>query len=630
MAVTVNDTLLGAWKKLIDEFQEKASQNLNVVRQYKQDIEQMKVDILNEINNGQFITDNKCIVISAPKIIIGNVSKDGTLKHGGGEVIIKGSAIGIDGVGQSANITMRAPVIQQLAVDPGIDGKETVVWEGSSKITAQARTVAIDSHTPAKDDAHQGTFLPLAVSEGVTITSETGITLAATKSSTEKESTVNNLMTSLDNEITELTGQGKDIKKKEAEIAQDITLMNGILDREIPLTATRHLTQTNILAIDELNYKLKNLVPQFSQHLLEYAALVSKLAELQRQKACMTTEGTAINNSKANFETETTGTRLVLKSENINILSQDGDNNWRTNKGSGIDIRANDIKLRSMTADANNSPHLTPPKAKARVTIQSRNVSITTADITDQTYDADHELQTAKFPLQGDVTIQSKTINLESVDLEQTASDKKKETALTAGGEINLRANKVKVKTHDHEGKAVGKFSVNSQKISMKATNINNYNAENTLDEQGNLKKPEHLKSKELAKDSEVLLTAESMNIGYKNDKIVSKDISIAADNNLYVGSREHVYVLTEKSGLVIDDNIKLSSNNETTVSGGKVKVNGETTFDSKLTGQDIQGENITANKAVKAPNIGDGIPISIPAPPQKPQKNPSIPTSDL
>ncbi|MBO4811126.1 MAG: hypothetical protein J5552_06110 [Prevotella sp.] len=629
MAVTVDDSLLGTWKKLIDEFQIKATQDLNEVRQYKQDIEQMKVDILNEINNGQFITDNKCIVISAPKIIIGNVSKDGTLKHGGGEVIIKGSAIGIDGVGQSANITMRAPVIQQSAIDPGIDGKEAVVWEGSSKITAQARTVIIDSHSPAQNDYHQGTFLPLAGSEGVTIASETGITLAATKSSTEKEKAVNDQKTKLDSEISELTGPEK-IQKKEAEIAKDITDMNEILKAEIPLTADRDLTQTNILAIDELNYRLKNLVPQFSQHLLEYAALVSELAELQRQKACMTTEVTAIENGKANFETETTGTRLTLKSENIDILSQDGDNNWRTNEGAGIDIRANDIKLRSMTADTNNHPHLTPLEAKASVTIQSRNVSITTADITDQTYDADGKLKKAHFPLQGDVTIQSKTINLESVDLEQTDVKKKKEIALTAGGEINLRANKVKVKTINEKGESVGKFSVNSQKISMKATNIDSYNAEYEIDDYGNLKKPEHLKSKELAKGSEMLLTAENLSIGYKNDNIVSMNTTLFADNNLYVGSGGKIYVLTQKSGLWIDDNIKLTSDNEATVRGGKVKVNGETTFDSKLTGQDIQGENITANKAVKAPNIGDGIPISIPAPPQKPQKNPTIPTSDL
>ena len=73
-------TILEEWKELLSDFNSNVDKSLDEIRQYKRDIEKMKVELLDEFRGGQFIRDEECIVISAPRIIIGNVNKDGNLK----------------------------------------------------------------------------------------------------------------------------------------------------------------------------------------------------------------------------------------------------------------------------------------------------------------------------------------------------------------------------------------------------------------------------------------------------------------------------------------------------------------------------------------------------------------------
>ena len=172
------NTILNDWKKEADNFHSKVDAALSEVHQCKKQIAGMKAEILNEIiNNGQYFRDDECIVLSAPKIILGNVEKNGDLK-GASKIIIRGTSVDLDGVGDGGTIKMRAPSINQKAVDPGIDGNEEVVYTSSS-ITSQARTIIIDSKAPIDNANKKGTFLPAEGSDGITITSEKEITVAA-------------------------------------------------------------------------------------------------------------------------------------------------------------------------------------------------------------------------------------------------------------------------------------------------------------------------------------------------------------------------------------------------------------------------------------------------------------------
>ena len=608
MAQKTGDTILNDWKETLDNFYNKATEVLSVVRLCKSEVEQMKVELLNQINNGQFITDDNCIVISAPRIIIGNVTKDGNLKAEAGEIIIKGNALNLDGVGEGGSITMRAPTIMQKAVDPDIDGNGEVVY-GNSTITQQARSVIIDSHSPLPDNDRGGTFLPALGGEGVTISSEKGIAIKAALENEEKKKKCDEEKNRLKSLIEELKNGQHGIVNTQVTISEDIRDMDHLMASEKDLTADRDLTKTNIVAIDELNYRLKKKMPEFYQHLLEYAEKVSKLAEYYRQYGNMCLEAEETTSTRGDYKKKSTDARLTLQSERIELHAVDGDGNWRTNPESAIDIRGNEINLRSLVE----KEALADKEAKSRITLQSRNIDLNTYDLTDPTYD-EGELKSGKFQLEGNVTINSKNITLEAIDKEQTDKGKFKETKLTDGSQINLRAQKVKVKTINEKGESVGKFSVNSQKISMKSTDIDGYKADLDMDDQGNVKRPDKMKSKGLTQGSEMLLLAETMNIGYKKKDMSAQDILIASTRSTTVGSDDSLMAFGKKSGLVMDNDAQLVTEGKCGIAGkGGIEVEGETTLKAKLTGTDIVGENLTAKTAVKAPNIGDGVVVEKP-----------------
>ena len=98
------------------------------------------------------------------------MDKSGALNGGEtGTVIIKGSDVALEGVGDTGRIVSRAPIIHQKAVNPGIDGRENVVC-GMSEIVSQACDIVLHS-SDAKDEFSQ---VPLHAGRG-------GISLHADK-----------------------------------------------------------------------------------------------------------------------------------------------------------------------------------------------------------------------------------------------------------------------------------------------------------------------------------------------------------------------------------------------------------------------------------------------------------------
>lgn len=633
MAKTVDNTIFKDWLDLAEKFKGMVDKAVDEIHEAKQEVEDMKTDFLNEIHKGQYIWDPKSITISSPKIIIGNVNKDGALKDGGGTVIIKGTQIDLNGVGAEGKIAVAAPVIEQRAVNPGIDGQEAIVYH-TSRISSQARSIIIDSKNPIDDENKNGTFLPSPRTEGVSILSEQGIRVSATLSKTGKKYALDDMVDTLTDESDRLKDQMKDLKTA---IDDVVTKMNQTLAGEKDLNnGDRDLTRTNVIAIDELNKRMKEQVPIFYNVMNEYVEKISRMLEIKRQLACLENEKKSESQKadKKAFQTTPTGTSLMLESELVQLRSVDGDGNYRTNPDAGIEVRGNDIKLRSMsrTDDDKQDDVLTPPEAKGRITIQSRNVTISTANIKEHKYKEDGTLDSAKFPLEGDVTIQSKTINMEAVDLEQTAPGKMKETKLTEGGAINMRAEKVKVKTHNEKGESVGKFSVNSQKISMKSTNLEGYNDAFDLDDQGNAKR-EKAKSKAVTAGSKMLLLSETMNLGYKNKDMISKEIYMQSKEQTSLGSEKKTLQWGgEKASFIMNDgNVELTANSKMmlTASDG-LEVSGKTTMEGNLIAKEVTADNLTANKAVKAPNIGDGVLVSIFSKVTKKSEKPQLKESDL
>ena len=305
---------------------------------------------------------------------------------------------------------------------------------------------------------------------------------------------------------------------------------------------------------------------------------------------------------------------MKLASESIQIHSADGDGNIRVNAGAGIDIKGNDIKVRSLDKD----DKLTEAKEKGAVTIQGRHVNISTANLSNPTYDENtHMLKTGAFPLEGTVNIQSKIINMDAVDVEQTGDKKYKETALTDKSEVNIRAEKVKVKTVNQEGKSVGKFSVNSQKISLKSTDIQDYKTDLQVDENGFIQRTSKYASSGISPDSKMLLLSKDIFLGFKDKKdgFVSTNLNMVATDNIKMFSKKKAVMAvlddvggTTKSAVNLNDsNASLIADSSVTMGGDNTKIGGKTTFDGNIEGKDIKAKNVQCDN-IKSNNLSDGM----------------------
>ena len=196
------DYIFDDWKKILTDFQNTVSKDLAEIHKQKMAVQQMKTDIFERLDNGQYISDPRRIVLSAPEIVIGHVDKSGDLK-GEGRVIIRSSEVDVEGVGENGTIISRAPVIQQTAVDPGIDGQEAVVYPHSAVLT-QARSVVLQSNE-AKDAFSE----PIAVpgGSGITIHADQTLDIDATSSSVLHKGNVEARITSLKKQKDEASAE---------------------------------------------------------------------------------------------------------------------------------------------------------------------------------------------------------------------------------------------------------------------------------------------------------------------------------------------------------------------------------------------------------------------------------------
>ena len=67
------DTVFSEWKEALQNLQDSVSKDLEEIRKQKAEVQQIKMDIFNRLDEGKYFRDDKRIVISAPEIIIGDV-----------------------------------------------------------------------------------------------------------------------------------------------------------------------------------------------------------------------------------------------------------------------------------------------------------------------------------------------------------------------------------------------------------------------------------------------------------------------------------------------------------------------------------------------------------------------------
>ena len=625
------------WKTLLDNFQNCVEKDLEEIHQQKAEVQQIKTDIFNQLNSGLFYHDPERIVISAPEIIIGNVDKSGTLQ-GGGKVIIKGSEVALEGVGETGEIISRAPSIRQLAVDPGVDGMESVVCN-TSQIVSHACNIILHS-SDAKDALSQ---TPVSVGRGgISIHADQKLNLEATVSAEGRKDEIETAVKVLAEDSKKLKEQ-VDYEKKS--VNDSLKQISDLLDEEAKLNQQEnYMGRINVRDIEIIHEKIDLIMPALYQATQHFIHLVSQLAEVNRKKKALEAEKKEIKTGD-DFKTKTTGAALSIKAENISVATIDGDSNLHTNREAGISIRTprlgvsmqddkgklvkdggfavNAQNISLTTIDPSDDGKELPVvgnvaiqskeinleaidyqiddkgiKEKeltkdSKITMTAKTVEVATTNPKNVERDDKGKLTKGEYTAEGDVIFKSKTFTVESLDYE--VKDGKLETkALTKDGKVSIRAEKTNVFAADAEGKATGSISLNAKAIDVKSMNVDK----------------EKLTDDKLAEGSTMTLVSEKMYVGAKSKDIKSKKFqAVSEEMGLFA---DKTFEAQQDNGKAV---VQLDGGNAN-VGGSKTAFYGDTAINGKT---EIKGEvkapkatidNLEAKTSFKSTNIQDGIAV--------------------
>ena len=626
------------WKKMLEKFQQCVDKGVEEMHQQKAEVQQIKTDIFNRLDRGAYYHDDERIVISAPEIVIGNVDKSGALNGSYvGTVVIKGSDVSLEGVGETGRIVSRAPIIHQKAVNPGIDGRENVVCD-SSEIVSQACDIVLHS-SDAKGEFSQ---LPLHAGRGgISLHADKKFNIEAAVTAERRKKQIEAVIKGLDTQSKELKKSVENQKKAVDKFLQD---MIKLAEKEEKLNAPKdHSTFTNLTDISKVHEQMEALMPSVYRSTQTFIDLVSELAEVNRRKNALEKEKGAIKTGD-DFKKKSTGASMSVVAESISVATADGDGNLHTNPGAGISVRtprmglnmhddqgalakdgyfsvsaqnitldtvnpkdkgkewpmegkvkiqSKDINLEAIDYKMNDKNQLWEKELtkEGKITMSAKTVEVSTANPKGIERDEKGKFIKGEFVGEGDVIIRSKTVSVESLDYE--VKDGKLSTkALTKDGKLGIRTEKTTVIAADTEGKATGSINLNAKALNVKSMDVDK----------------EKLTDSKLAAGSTMTLVSEKMYVGAKSKDVkskkvqtVSEEIGAFADKTLEMQQGEG------KAAVQLDGGNAAVSGSKTQVYG-ETTINGKTEVKDELKAPKVVGDSVEAKSAFKSKNISDGM----------------------
>jgi hypothetical protein len=625
------------WKDLLDEFQKCVDKDLAEIQKQKAEVQQMKEGLFNSFGGGLLYRDGNRIVISAPEIVIGNVDRTGTLQGGGvGKVIIRGSEVDIEGVGSTGSIVSRAPIIRQVAVDPGIDGRENVVCN-TSRIVSQACDIVLHSSDTTEVFSQDP---GMAGRGGVTIHADTNLNIEAAVSADKRKEDIENKVSALGDMSSDLKTQMKAQKKTVDNLFDQLSTL---FDNEDENNQSEDFKlRSNVKDVMNTHDQIEAIQPAIYDAVKTYLGLVSELAEVNRQKTALETQKDAITTGD-DFKNNTTGAKLTLNAESISIANIDGEGNLHTNDEAGIILRtpkmgismmddtgklvegssfgvgAENISLvtRNVSDDGKEFPtvgqvyidsknitfeavdyklddnSLTIEKeltADGSIQLRAKTVEVSTSNPKDLTYDTDGNLTSGEYTAEGDVIFKTKNLTVDCLDYEVSDGELKMK-AQTADSTVSVRAEKTNFLSADAEGKATGSFTANAKTVTIKSMDVDK----------------DSLADSALAAGSTMVLLSEKMYAGAKSKdvkskkvQVVSEEIGVFADNTFEAQQGEAKAVVQLDGG-------------KTSLGGDKTQIYGDTTIEAKTEIKDelkapkATIDHVEAKSSFKSPNIKDG-----------------------
>ena len=631
------DYIIKDWEKKMSAFESSVEKDLKEIRKCKADIQQMRNEIQREKQGNYFVRDAQRIILSAPEIILGNVDPDGVLYDGAAsKIVLRGTDVDLEASGHGGRVETRAASIRQIAEDPGSDGHEHVVGV-LSEVVSQARQIVIQS-----DDA-TGAFsaLPSSGGSGVRIHTDSQIEMSATQTAESREKQLENRIKELETRKSQLKEQAADHKESFGDLIKEI---EELMQKREELVKDDNAIRAKYNEMEEANAELELATESLGEEARSYSAILAMLSETNRLLKCFKDEKSKIKKGD-DFKKNATGCAVSILAERIGLASVDGEGNLRDTEGSGIAMTANRVGIAAIEADgklkekgqvriqAKNVEVTTAGTADATYdkgeltkatyeaegdfTLKSKNITIESVDyeVADKKrkekqltadskiklraktievstessanveVDDEGKLTKANYQAEGDIIVRSKTLTVASTD-NDLENDETKEKALTAGGTITIRAEKMDLAATDTEGKATGSVSINAKDVSLKSMDTD---------------KESH-DDKALAAGGTMLIVSETMNVGAKSKDMKSKkveamseEISVAADKTL-----EH----SQGDGKA---SVKLADG-KATVEASKTQIGCDTEVKGEVKAPKATIDKVQVNQSFKSPNITDGM----------------------
>ena len=620
------------WKELLENFQSSVEKDLEEIHQQKAEVQQIKADIFSRLDAGLYYRDPECITISAPKVVIGNVDKDGALLGDVGEVIIKGHGVALEGVGEAGQVITRSPSIRQVAVDPGIDGFENVVC-GTSEVVTQATSIVL--HSSDAKDAFSAS--PASAGQGgIRIHADKTLNLEAAATADKRKEQIEATISSLSDEATELKKQ-VDGEKKDVEAS--FKTLSDLLDKEDKLNGEKDfLNRKNLKKVEDLREDIEQATQSLYQSTLQFIHLVSRLAEVNRQKKALEAEKGDIKTGD-DFKDNPTGASMAIVAESISVATADGEGNLHTHPGAGISVNTPSLNMSMMDdkgklvegssfnvnaenitlASVSPSDDMKELPVTGSVSIQSKTISLEAVDyqsddkgvkekeltpdgkitMTAKTVEVDTtnpkdierddkgKLTKGEYTAEGDVIIRSKTVSVESLDYE--VKDGKLETkALAKDGKIAIRAEKTDVLAADAEGKATGSINLNAKAVSVKSMDVDK----------------EKLTDDKLAEGSSMTLVSEKMYVGAKSKDVKSKKLQAVSEEMGLFADKTFEAQQGDGKAVVQLDGGKLA------IGSDKNQICGDTEVKGEVKAPKATIDNLEAKSSFKSQNISDGVAV--------------------
>lgn len=631
------DYIIKDWEKKMSAFESSVEKDLKEIRKCKADIQQMRNEIQREKQGNYFVRDAQRIILSAPEIILGNVDPDGVLYDGAAsKIVLRGTDVDLEASGNGGRVETRAASIRQIAEDPGSDGHEHVVGV-LSEVVSQARQIVIQS-----DDA-TGAFsaLPSSGGSGVCIHTDSQIEISATQTAESREKQLENRIKELETRKSQLKEQAADHKESFGDLIKEI---EELMQKREELVKDDNAIRTKYNEMEEANAELELVTESLGEEARSYSAILAMLSETNRLLKCFKDEKSKIKKGD-DFKKNATGCAVSILGERIGLASVDGEGNLRDTEGSGIAMTANRVSIAAIEADgklkekgqvriqAKNVEVTTAGTADATYdkgeltkatyeaegdfTLKSKNITIESVDyeVADKKrkekqltadskiklraktievstessanveVDDEGKLTKANYKAEGDIIVRSKTLTVASTD-NDLENDETKEKALTAGGTITIRAEKMDLAATDTEGKATGSVSINAKDVSLKSMDTD---------------KESH-DDKALAAGGTMLIVSETMNVGAKSKDMKSKkvetmseEISVAADKTLEYSQGDG------KASVKLADG-------KATVEASKTQIGCDTEVKGEVKAPKATIDKVQVNQSFKSPNITDGM----------------------